>query len=70
MELLRIDILTDGGPWADHNYPCPVYREEHAVLDLSTDTFHPSWKAQSEGYMIVKIERLWARRLLKWLLRI
>ena len=53
-ELLKIKVLTDGGPWAMHNYPCPVYSDEPAVLEIHDGVFHPSWKAQSEGWALVK----------------
>lgn len=49
------------GPVAFHDQACPVYREKHAVLNLATGIFHPSWDAQSEGYRLVKADT-WLRR--------
>ena len=64
MKLLKIDIETDGGPWAKHNMPCPIDRKEYAVLDLESGVFLPSWKAQREGWMLIK-----APGWLKWFLK-
>lgn len=60
-ELAKIKIETDGGPWARHNYPCPVHGDEPAVLNLDDGVFHPSWKAQDAGWMLVKATGLRAR---------
>jgi hypothetical protein len=54
--LAEITVVTDGGPWATHNYPCPVYREKHAVIDLSTGIFQPSWEAQYQGWRLIKAD--------------
>ena len=56
-------IVSDGGPWATHDVPCPIYWEsESAILDMEKGQFHPSWKAQKEGWRLVKFPR--------WMLRI
>lgn len=47
-----------------HDMPCPIHREEPAVLNLGDGIFHPSWKAQREGWMLIKPPR-W----IKWLLK-
>jgi len=62
--------LRQGGPadisvWTDgmigfHNMPCPVHGDtEKAVLSLSSRRamiFAPSWRAQEEGWRLVKLE--------------
>jgi len=53
-KLLKATIETDGGPWATHNMPCCIYKDKPAVYQLSGGVFLPSWKAQKEGYMLVK----------------
>ena len=65
MDPLKPKILTDGGPWARHNMPCAVHPDEHAVLQLNTGVFQPSWKAQYEGWILVKVPK-WLQRLLRW----
>lgn len=62
METHYPDIVTDGGPWADHDMACPVYYlSKPAVLDLNTGVFHPSWKAQDQGWRLVKITNRFQR---------
>lgn len=61
---VEIQIITDGGPWAKHNFPCPVLRNRHAVLNLGTGTFHPSWKAQEDGWTLIQVRWKWLRCLL------
>ncbi len=63
-DLLIPIIDTDGGPWAKHNKPCPVFQDEHAVFDLNIGIFLPSWKAQREGWILVKVPR-WLRWFIK-----
>lgn len=48
-----------------HNMPCAVYRDKHAVLDMNTGIFQPSWQAQEAGWRLVKAET----RLQKLILR-
>lgn len=62
-DLLKPTIVTDGGPWAEHNMPCPVLGTEHAVLELETGIFNPSHKARKEGWMLVKVPK-WMKRFL------
>lgn len=53
--LSRIQFVTDGGPWVEHNMPCAVYfNRSKAVFDLNTNKFQPSWEAQEEGWMLIK----------------
>jgi hypothetical protein len=53
-------VVTDGGPWATHDYACMVCRREKAVIDLGTGIFGPCWQCQSEGWRIAK-RRRWRR---------
>jgi hypothetical protein len=65
MQLAEIKIETDGGPWCTHNMPCPIFRDKHAVLNMNTGVFHPSWHAQESGWKLVKADT----RVGKWILR-
>jgi len=59
-------VTTDGGPWATHNMPCAVMDQtERAVLDMNTNVFQPSWKAQSEGWRLVRVRNRFQRFLLR-----
>ena len=50
------------GPAAEHDQRCAVLEGEHAVLDLNAGVFCPSWKAQGQGWRLVKADT-WLRRL-------
>ena len=58
MKVLLKPSVEFHGPACTHNMPCAVYRDEPAVLNCNTGIFAPSWKAQKEGYMLVKPPRL------------
>ena len=63
IEAFTPTVETDGGPWATHNMPCPVLGPpHHAVLDIGTGIFHPSWKAQEQGWRLV-LHRPWWKRI-------
>lgn len=64
MKLSEIEIRTDSGPWAEHNYPCPIYWERPAVYNLGKGIFSPSWQAQKMGWQIVRVNG-WFKR---WIL--
>lgn len=56
----------DSGLVADHNMPCivqnGVYRDvEPAVIDLNSGIFHPSWRAQRDGWFLVRARSKWQR---------
>jgi hypothetical protein len=57
-------IISDGGPWYFHDRHCDVYPGEKAIFDAAQGRFHPSWRAQSEGWMLVRPPK-W----LRWFLR-
>lgn len=44
-------IVTDGGPWAEHDQACPVCRMNKAVLDFHYGIFQPCWQCQKIGWM-------------------
>ncbi len=60
-------VFTDGGPWATHDQRCAVLKGEPAVIDIGTGVFHPSWKAQSMGYRLVKADTLIRRVIVRWM---
>jgi hypothetical protein len=45
-------IVSDGGPWAEHDMACAVCHEETAVLDIGTGVFHPCWRCARQGWEI------------------
>jgi hypothetical protein len=62
-ELAEVHVDVHG-PFALHDFPCPVCRERHAVLDLSRGVMEPCWVCQGIGYQLVRAPR-WAHRLVK-----
>lgn len=58
--------IENHGIFAHHDQQCAVYTGEHAVLDLSQGVFYPSWKAQGDGWRLVRADTWW-RRALCWL---
>ena len=54
-KLAEIKIITDGGPWATHNMPCPICMKEKAILSLHNGQFQPCWKCQKTGYITLKL---------------
>lgn len=64
MKLAEIVIRTDGGPWVEHNMPCPIYGDEPAVYCMNTGIFKPSRAAQRDGYAVTKADS----RLGRWVL--
>jgi hypothetical protein len=54
MEIAKIEIVTDGGPWAEHNMPCPICWEKSAVLNMSTNRFDACWDCQKEGWHVCR----------------
>lgn len=49
-----ITVYTDGGPWAHHNFPCPICHECVAVLELDGWVFQPCRGCQADGWIIEK----------------
>lgn len=52
-------IVTDGGPWAEHDVACAVCHERKAVLELATGHFRPCWTCQSQGWVLARRRRWW-----------
>lgn len=52
-------IVTDGGPWAEHDMACAVCHQRKAVLELHSGNFQPCWSCQSQGWMITRRRRRW-----------
>ena len=47
--------IDNYGLYAEHNMPCPIYYDiEKAVYNCNTGMFNTSWKAQADGYRIIK----------------
>lgn len=65
MDIHEPKILTDGGPWAMHDYACPILRDRHAVLRMNDGIFTPSWDAQKLGWRTVRAQT----PLQRWILR-
>lgn len=66
METRKPDIEVIG-PCALHNQACAVSHRigEHAVLDMDSDTFQPSWHAQSHGWKLVRADNWFQRFLIR-----
>lgn len=63
MKYSKIKIDDFGGsPFCTHNYPCPIYHDEKAVRIVGHNYFQPSWKAQNQGYKIIKADN-WIKKL-------
>ncbi len=62
---VREPKLAVPGPFALHDMRCAVEPGEHAVYNLSDGIFYPSWKAQGEGWRLVRARGRFGR----WLLR-
>jgi len=57
LKIIKIKIDDfNGSPFCSHNYPCPVYFNLHAVYDMNEGIFKPSWKAQNEGFRLIKAD--------------
>ncbi len=57
MKTHRPEILTDGGPWAEHDIACPVcwnYTDHGAVLDIGTAIGSPCDSCRAQGWEIHK----------------
>ena len=66
VELHKPVIVTDGAPWADHDYVCPVCQVKGAVLDLDSGRFQPCWGCQSNRWRVLQVSHLarWWHRFL------
>ena len=57
MKIADIKVLTDGGPWAQHNMPCAKCGKNKAIMQLWDGTFQPCRSCQREGWKTVKIPK-------------
>ncbi len=65
MELHTVQLQIHG-PVAEHDKVCAVYwNHESAVYNLNEGVFYPSWRAQSEGWTLVKADTWWRRFLVR-----
>lgn len=57
------------GPTALHCQPCAIHHDEHAVLDMDSGVFIPGWKAQSEGWVLLKLHdwQIFTLKLIGWI---
>ena len=51
------------GPAANHNMPCAICRERHAVIMLNTGVFEPCWECRKTGWRTVRLPE-WTWRVL------
>lgn len=69
MKPKKVNFITDGGPWVSHDMPCPVmWDKQQAVFDMNQNVFVPSWKAQEQGWIMVRATGL-RGVLIRWLSR-
>lgn len=61
MELAKIEVKTDGGPWCEHNMPCGICGKRFAVYNMSEGTFEPCWECQRVGWLTVRLPQWLAR---------
>jgi hypothetical protein len=60
-----IAVKTDGGPWAEHNFPCPVCKVRTAIMSLDGWFFRPCWECTDEGWALIHKAALpWWKRML------
>jgi len=69
MKPFEINIVTDGGPWVEHDYPCPVYSNLNGVYDMDKGIFKPSWVAQKRGWNLVHADTWLKRIILKYIFK-
>ena len=65
MELAKIKV-DNNGMFAEHNMPCYIHMEtEPAVFNCNVGIFEPSWRAQEEGFVLLRVKNKTILRLLK-----
>ncbi len=62
-DLAEILVDTDG-VIAEHNFPCPICKSNHAVLNTVSSEFCPCWKCQNKKWVTLKIKSGFVRWLL------
>ena len=63
--IAREPTIIDLGICLEHDQRCAVLPGESAVISCNTGIFHPSWKAQLEGWRLVQARNRWQRFLLR-----
>lgn len=63
---VRKPTITHLGLATCHDQSCAVLPDEHAVYNCNTGIFHPSWKAQIQGYHLVHADSKFKKLLIKW----
>ena len=58
--------IHDEGPIAFHTQRCAVLAGQHAVLDLGSGVFMPSWEARAQGWHLVKADTFVKRLALRF----
>jgi hypothetical protein len=67
--LAEIRAVTDWGPWAEHNFPCPVCKQRASIVNIDAWVFGPCAVCQREGWELSfrsRRKRRW-ERLTRWL---
>lgn len=59
----RTPNIEHHGLFAFHDQACAVHHREPALFNCNTGVFEPSWKAQTEGWRLVRAQT-WFHRLL------
>lgn len=57
-----ITLVSDGGPWAVHDMPCPVCLDRKAIVDLSGGGFGPCAEDAARGWRLVQRKPRWWRK--------
>lgn len=55
----------DHGICIEHDRCCPIHPKESAVYNMDLGIFEPSWRAQKEGYFLIKIKPVIVRHIIK-----
>jgi hypothetical protein len=66
-DLVKVELfMHDSVMVSTHNMPCAVCKLECAVFHGGL--FEPCWNCQEEGYKLVKVDKSWKGKFIKWLL--
>lgn len=57
MDIHRPNVITDGGPWAEHDQACAVCSERGAVLNLNLGVYEPCGECQARGWRLDRRKR-------------
>ena len=65
--ITRQPTVENHGLFAEHDQACAVFQDQPAVLDCRSGVFKPSWRAQQDGWTLVKLDTRW-KRFAYWLM--